>query len=641
MTPTAATAEKRSFQAEVSKLLHIVANSLYSNKEVFLRELISNASDACDKLRYEAIHRPELTKGDADFCIRLIVDTGAGTLSVTDNGIGMSRQELIDNLGTIARSGTSAFVDQLAATKEKGDAVQLIGQFGVGFYSAFMVADEVTVISRRADEATAARWQSDGHGEFSVEAADRDTRGTMVTLHLKKSDRAFLEAATLRRVVKTHSDHIGIPIILEVPGTKNETVNVASALWTRPRKDISADQYREFYHHVAQSFDEPWLTLHAKAEGKIEYSLLLFVPTAKPFDLFDPARRSHIRLYVRRVFVTDRLEGLVPPYLRFLRGIVDSEDLDLNVSREMLQQSAVVARIKKDLTKRVFKELEKKATEDADGFTTFWNNFGAVLKEGLYEDADARDALLKIVRFRSTVSGAKLMTLDDYVARLRPGQRAIYYVSGDDRETIDKSPQLEGFRAKDVEVLLLSDPVDDFWVGAMHEYKGKAFKSVTRGSADLAAITADDGKAAQPATEPADNAKLNSLIASLKLTLGAAVKDVRVSERLTESPLCLVADDGALDMHMERMLRQHRRVEEAAPRILELNPRHDLIKACADLASESGASDRLGDAAHLLHDYARILEGEAPANVAAFSRRWSALMAVALRRSVDQREVRS
>jgi molecular chaperone HtpG len=619
------TAEKLSFQAEVSKLLEIVANSLYSEKEVFLRELISNAADACDKLRYEALRAPDLLAGDSDYRIVLLPDAKAGTLVIADNGIGMTRQELIDNLGTIARSGTGAFLESV-----KGDdkaAVSLIGQFGVGFYSAFMVADRVEVVSRRAGQAEAWQWSSDGRGEFSVEASARAARGTTVTLHLKKDAKDFLTAETLKRIVKTHSDHIGIPIAIK-SGGKEETANVASALWTRPKKDVTDEQYRDFYHHVAQAFDDPWLTVHARAEGKIEYSLLLFVPGTKPFDLFDPARRSHLRLYVRRVYVSDEIEGLVPAYLRFLRGIVDSEDLDLNVSREMLQESPLLAKIRKDLTKRVFRELEKKSSDDAPGYAKFWNNFGAVLKEGIYEDADAREGLFKIARFRSTTSGEGLLSLDDYVGRKRPNQKAIYYISGDSAEAIGKSPQLEGFRAKGVEVLLLSDPVDDFWIGAVGEYKGHPLKSVTRGGTDLKDIAAADDK--KPAAEPAADAKLGSLIALLKLNLDKTVTDVRVSDRLTDSPVCLVAADGALDMHLERLLKQHRRVETSAPRVLEVNPGHPMIKALAQLSAEPRAADDLADMAHLVYDYACILEGEGPADVAAFSRRMAALFTRAL-----------
>ncbi|MBM3503630.1 MAG: molecular chaperone HtpG [Alphaproteobacteria bacterium] len=619
--------EKRSFQAEVSKLLHIVANSLYSEKEVFLRELISNAADACDKLRYEALRQPDLLAGQPDMKITLEADSKAGALTIADSGIGMDRQELIDNLGTIARSGTGAFVDQLSRSDDAA-AVSLIGQFGVGFYSAFMVADRVDVVSRRAGRTDAWRWTSDGRGEFSIETAQREQRGTTVTLHLRKDARQFLEPETIRRIVKTHSDHIGVPIALKEAKSEN-TINAASALWTRPKKDVTPEQYRDFYHHVAQAFDDPWLTIHARAEGKIEYTQLLFVPSSKPFDLFDPERRGHVRLYVRRVFVSEEITGLVPPYLRFLRGIVDSEDLDLNVSREMLQESPLLAKIRKDLCKRVFRELEKKATDDSEGYAKFWLNFGAVLKEGLYEDADVRETLLKLARFRSTSSGDGWISLEDYVGRMRPNQKAIYYISGESQDALKRSPQTEGFKAKEVEVLYLSDPVDDFWINAVRDFKEHPFKSVTRGSSDLKDLAGPEGKEA-PAENPVADGKLNSLVALLKLSLDKTVQDVRVTDRLTDSPLCLVAAEGALDMHLERILKQHRRVDSSLPRVLELNPHHELIKAFAELAGRSGASDNLSEAAKLLYDYACILEGESPTDIAAFSRRLAQTMARAL-----------
>jgi molecular chaperone HtpG len=617
------TAEKKTFQAEVSRLLEIVAHSLYSNKDVFLRELISNASDACDRLRYAALTAPELIAGDPGLQVTIIPDKAKGTITVADNGIGMGRDELIDNLGTIARSGTAAFLGQLSGDAKKD--VALIGQFGVGFYSAFMVSDEVEVVSRKAGETEAWRWASDGKGEFSIEAAEKGGRGTTITLHLHEADAEYADPQRLEHIVRTYSDHIALPIVLEALG-KKERLNQGAALWLRPRAEITADQYREFYHHVGHGFDEPWLTLHAKAEGTYEYTSLLFVPGSKPYDLFDPARKNRVRLYVRRVFITDDCQELLPPWLRFLKGVVDSEDLPLNVSREMLQKNPMLARMRGQIARRVLGELAKKAKDAPEEYATFWDNFGAVLKEGLYEEAEHRDALLELARFRSTgVSG--LSSLDDYVARMKPGQEAIYTITGDNPELVAKSPQLEGFRARGVEVLLLTDPVDDFWMPALGDYKKHPFKSVTRGQADLDKLGQAEPK---PAADAKQDGAVASLVALFKLSLGDAVKDVRASNRLTDSPVCLVADEGDLDMHLERLLKQHRQLSAEAKRILEINPGHPLIARLGELVGREGAADQLGDFAWLLLDQARILEGETLPDPAAFARRLSSVLAKGL-----------
>ena len=622
--------EKRAFEADVSKLLHIVAGALYTDKQIFLRELISNASDACERLRYLALTAPELTADDTEFRVLVTADAKKRSLSIADNGIGMNRDDLIANLGTIARSGTMAFLDQVKAREEgesSSEAVSQIGHFGVGFYSVFMVADRVEVTSRRAGETQAWRWTSDGGGEFTIAEAARDSRGTTVTVHLKKKETDFLESARLREIVTTYSDHIALPIVFK-DGAKEETLNTASALWMRPKKDITPDQYTEFYRHAGHAFDEPWLTLHARAEGKIEYAMLLFVPSARPFDLFEPERKHRVKLYVKRVFITDDCEDLIPPYLRFVRGIVDSEDLPLNISREKLQHNPILARIRAAVTKRLFRELEKKANKAPEEYAAFWQNFGAVLKEGLYEDADRREALLKLARFRSTTAGESLVSLGQYVARMKEGQEAIYTISGDEVESLRRSPQLEGFAARGVEVLLLTDPVDDFWVPAAGEYEGKPFKSVTRGSGDLDALPLEEKAQASEPEEDANGA--GDLIALVKLTLGEAVKDVRVSSRLTDSAVCLVADEDQMDMHLERVLSRHRQVTDRAPRILEINPRHPLIKALAGRAKKKGAADELSDAARLLLDQAWIAEGEPLADPAAFAQRLADVMTKAL-----------
>ena len=613
------TQETRSFQAEVSRLLEIVAHSLYSEKEIFLRELISNASDACDRLRYAALTEPALAEGDTEYRVTLTPDKAARTLTIGDNGIGMNREELIDNLGTIARSGTAAFVSQLSGDARRD--MSLIGQFGVGFYSAFMVAEQVEVLSRKAGESQGWRWMSDGKGEFTVEALPDAARGAKIIVHLREGEDEYLDPARLRQIVKTYSDHIGLPIILK-DGGKEETINTASALWTRPRSEITADQYKEFYHHVGHSFDDPWLTLHNKAEGVLEYTSLLFVPSTKPFDLFDPERKSRVKLYVRRVFITDEATDLLPAYLRFLRGSVDSEDLPLNISREMLQSNPMVARIRQQLTRRILSELAKRAGEAADEYAKFWDNFGAVLKEGLYEDRDHRDELLGLARFRSTSRDA-LVSLDDYIAAMKSGQDAIYTIHGDSLDVIKKSPQLEGFRARGIEVLLLTDPIDEFWVPSIGRYKEKPFKSATRGGVDLDKIPLSEPPEAT-GTEPP--AKLGSLIAIFKLALGESVKDVRSSERLTDSAVCLVADEGDMDMHLERLLKQHRQLDSASRRILEVNPRHKLIERLAASVGEPGASDQLSEFAWLLLDQARIVEGEQLPDPPAFARRLATLL---------------
>jgi molecular chaperone HtpG len=630
------TKETFTFQAEVSKLLDIVAHSLYSHKEIFLRELISNASDACDKLRYEALTKPELTDGTGEFQIRLSVDKKAKTLTISDNGIGMARDELSETLGTIARSGTQAFMDQLSATKEKkkkGDdgRIDLIGQFGVGFYSAFMVSDKIEVTTRKAGEETASSWVSEGTGEFSVDEATRDRPGTDVKLHIKKDEKEFLEEMRLENIVKTYSDHIGIPIVMEP--TKEEdaerTLNTASALWTREKKDITADQYKEFYHHAAHAFDDPWLTMHNRIEGVLSYTNLLFIPGQQPMDLFNPDRKTHVKLYVKRVFITDDCEGLLPGYLRFAKGVVDSEDLPLNISREMFQHNPVLEKIKKALTKRILGELKKKAEKAPDEYQKFWEVFGLVLKEGLYEDFENRDKLLEIVRFRST-AGEGLVSLKDYVERMKPGQDALYYITGEEAEQTAMSPQLEGFKAKGVEVLLLTDPVDEFWITSIGMFEENPFKSATRGGADLSGITKDgeEPKKDDDKKDDADqSAAVDPLLASFKLALGETVKDVRASERLTDSPVCLVADEGDMDIHLERLLKQHKQLETNTPRVLEINADHALIKALNGIASKSdGPNTTIEDAAWLLFDQARIVEGEKVDDPSAFVRRMASIM---------------
>ena len=641
------TKETFTFQAEVSKLLDIVAHALYSQKEIFLRELISNASDACDKLRYDSLTNPGLVGDSGIFQIKLTTDKKAKTLTISDNGIGMNREDLVETLGTIARSGTQAFMDALTQAKSVKDKkkngddssnIDLIGQFGVGFYSSFMVAERVEVVTRKANEEAAWLWISDGTGEFTIDEATRDQHGTDVTVFLKKDDKEFLEPQRIEHIVKTYSDHIGIPIILAAAkkGEEDRTLNQASALWAREKRDISVEDYTEFYHHVGQMWDEPWLTLHNRVEGVMSYTNLLFIPSSRPFDLFNPERKAQLKLYVKRVYITDNCDELLPGYMRFVRGVVDSEDIPLNISREMLQHNPALAKIKKALSKRVFNELKKRAKNAPNEYAEFWGNFGAVMKEGLYEDFDNRDVLLELARFRSTTQEG-LISLKDYVERMPDGQDAIFYIAGEDAEAIAQSPQLEGFKAKGIEVLLLTDPVDEFWIPSVGTFEDKTFKSATRGGADLSAIgknksesdaKSKDGK--KTSGQP-DNTKVEPLIAAFKVALGDKVKDVRASERLTDSPVCLVADDGDMDMNIERLLKQHNQLSETTPRVLEINADHALIKKLLKKAKAAeGIDPVVEEAAFLLFDQARIVEGEPIADPLAFSRRMASVMEMRL-----------
>ncbi|PPR79435.1 MAG: Chaperone protein HtpG [Alphaproteobacteria bacterium MarineAlpha2_Bin1] len=615
------TEEKHSFQAEVSKLLHIVANSLYSDKEVFLRELISNSSDACDKLRYESVTKPDLISDDVKFRIEIEVDEKNKTLTVSDNGIGMNKAELTENLGTIARSGTSAFVE-MTSDNENHDDVSLIGQFGVGFYATFMVSKKVEVISKKAGSNESWRWISDGLGDFTIQKSNREIRGTSVILHLKKEEKKFLDKTELKVIVKKYSDHIGVPIIIK--GEKEEEVNSASALWTRQKSEVSKDQYKDFYHHVGQSFDDPWLTLHSKVEGKIEYTLLLFIPSIKPFDLFDPARKHNVKLYVKKVFVTDQMPGLVPPYLRFLKGVVDSEDLNLNISREVLQSSPLVLKIRKDIIKRIFKEIKKKSEKEPDQFLSFWKNFGAVLKEGLYEEPEMRNDIFNIAKFRTT-NKCEWTTLDEYIERKKDTQNDIFYITGENEETIIKSPQLEAFISNNIEVLLLTESIDSFWTNLITDYKNLNFKSVTQSSQELNSIIEGSSKKNKIDEDKLDQDN-NSLLALLKLNLKDQVKDVRISKRLVESPVCLIADEDSMDMNVEKLLQQQGRISEVSKKILEINPNHELLKSISKISKEKGGAKSLEDISFLLLDQARILEGDPPLDAQLFAKRLSRAM---------------
>jgi molecular chaperone HtpG len=600
----------QAFQAEVAKLLQLMVHSVYSDRDVFLRELISNASDALDKLRYEAIAKPELLEKEPDLKITLAVDKAAKTVTVSDTGIGMSAEELASNLGTIAKSGTEAFV------KKAKDAPDLIGRFGVGFYAAFMVADQVAVTSRKAGSRKAHVWTSDGLGTFTVEEADASPRGTTIVLHLKEDAKDYLEPWKLESVVKAYSNHIAHPILL-LGDSEPKQINSGSAIWARAKSEVTAVQHKEFYGSLTHAEGEPALTIHYRAEGRHEYNVLLYVPGERPFDLYDPERKGRQKLYVRRVFIADDA-ALLPPYLRFLRGVVDSADMPLNLSREMLQNNPDVAAVRKAVTNRVLQEMKKLADKDAAAFTKIWELYAPVIKEGLYEDFERREQLFEIARFASTKAPA--LTLKDYVAGLKENQTAIYYITAEDQAKAKASPQLEGYKARDIEVLLLTDPVDSFWIRTAMSFDGKPFVSVTQGASDIENIKPADAPKAEAKTDDATT----SLIGAMKAALGEKVKDVRVSKRLTDSAVCLV-NDAMLDRNLERLLSRQKDsgVSVSAP-VLEINAGHALIKALATQAAKDAAT--VGDAAQLLLDQAFILEGEQVADPAGFARRMGAVM---------------
>lgn len=622
MTTDTKATETKAFEADVSRLLHMMVHSVYSDKDVFLRELISNAADACEKLRFEAVSRPELLGDDPKPRISISADPDNKEIIVEDNGIGMSRDDMAEALGTIARSGTRAFIERVGAATED---TQLIGQFGVGFYSAFMVAERVDVISRLAGSEEAWRWSSDGKGSYEIAPAPLEAapkRGTRVVLHLMDDAVSYTGSYRLEQLAKSQSGHVPVPITLvEKPGAEARDIADGTALWVRPKSEIKPEEYTDFYRSVAGQYDEPAATIHFRAEGRQEYSVLAFVPGSRPFDLFDQDRRGRMKLYVRRVFITDDAD-LLPRYLRFVRGLVDSADLPLNVSREMIQESPLLAAIRKGLTSRVLGDLAKLAENEAEAYAKIWDNFGVVLKEGLYEDYERREQLLKLARFRSTTSGEGWRSLADYIAAMKEGQKAIFFMAGDDRARLAASPQLEGFKARGIEVLLLTDPVDSFWVTMAPDFDGKPFKSVTQGVAELSDIPLlDDAKKPDGAATP----EVDGFLAFVKSALGDAVSDVKASDRLTESAVCLVAPEHGPDRQFERLMNAAGRLDKAAKPILEINPRHERVLALASLGDDEQAFK--DDAAHLLYDEARVLDGDKPANARAFSQRLARLIA--------------
>ena len=618
--------ETRPFEADVARLLHLMVHSVYSDKDVFLRELVSNAADACEKLRYEALSEPALLGEDGASRIAVTLDPEARRLSVEDNGIGMSEAEMAEALGTIARSGTRAFMDRVAASQD-AEGSQLIGQFGVGFYSAFMVADRIEVASRRAGADAAALWSSDGLGAYTIQPldiAEAPPRGTRVTLHLKADATAYTEGHTVERTIKAQSGHVPVPIFLkDEPDAEPRQIADGAALWTKPRATITPEAYTDFYRSVAGQFDEPALTVHYRAEGLHDYSVLAFVPETKPFDLFDPDRNGRMKLYVRRVFITDEAQVL-PRYLRFVRGLVDSDDLPLNVSREMIQESPVLAAIQKGVANRLLSELDKLSTGEAERYQKIWDNFGPVLKEGLYEDYARRETLLGLARFKTTASSGGWRSLKDYAEGLKENQTAIYYATGADLDRLASSPQIEGYRARGVEVLLLADQIDSFWVTSGVDYQGKPFKSVTQGLSDLGLIPLPEGEAPTASASEA----VAGFIGFVKATLGDAVADVRASERLTQSAVCLVAPEHGMDRQLEKLLAGAGRLDAAAKPVLEINPRHALIEKLGALGEADQALRE--DAAHLLFDEARIADGEQPVDARGFSARLARVIGAAI-----------
>jgi molecular chaperone HtpG len=612
-TATAAT-ESQPFQAEVAELLHLMVHSVYSETEIFLRELISNGSDACDKLRYEAIANPDLITDGAPPDIKIAPDKKADTLSVIDSGIGMDRQELIDNLGTIARSGTKSFLARLTEAK---DGAGLIGQFGVGFYAAFMVADRIVVTSRRAGTDQVWTWSSSGGSGFEIAPASEDdsrrvTRGTEIVLHLKPDAKKYLETYEIERIVGAYSDNIQFPILLVPEEGEPRQINSASALWQRSKSELKPEDYTQAYKSIAGAFDEPAMTLHYRAEGRQSYAVLLFAPSTKPFDLFEPTRKGHVKLYVRRVFIADDAD-LLPAYLRFIRGVVDSEDLPLNLSREMLQNNPQLAQIRKAVTGRVVGELESLSEKEPEAFAKIWDAFGPVIKEGIYEDYERREKLLALSRF-TTTTGEK-RSLKQYVENLKPNQTEVYYLLGDSIERLKSNPKLESAAARGIEVLLLTDPVDAFWTSAPTDFGGKPLKSLSQGDVDFGLIPLSD-EATQEEKSGADEA---ATIAVIKDTLGDRVSDVRASQRLTTSASCLVAGGFGRDRQLERLLAHQNKGMGNKP-ILEINMRHPLVAAVTE------AKDAAADLSFLLLEQAQILDGELPEDPAAFASRLNRLV---------------
>lgn len=613
------------FDAEVGKILQLMIHSLYTNKDIFMRELVSNASDACDKLRYLSLTKPELIKDDPEFKIKITVDEEKRLVTITDNGIGMNREDLIENIGTIARSGTQNFLNQLTGDSNKD--MQLIGQFGVGFYSGLMVADEMEVISCKAGEKDVWQWKSKGDAEYTIVKLENEEvkRGTSVILHIKEGSDEFLDKFRLRYIVKTYSDHISFPIeFIDAEGV-TEVFNSSSAIWMRPKGEITEDQYQEFYKQVAHLPDSPWHIMHNKNEGMVEYTNLFYIPSSKPFDLFNPDRRSKLKLYVKRVFIGDQGIDLAPAYMRFLHGVVDSEDLPLNISRESLQHNHSLEKIRKSVVKKVINELKAKLEKDPDSYALFWDNFGAVLKEGLCESMpqEEKEKLLEVCLFRSALHD-KYISLNQYIENMNQAQENIFYLSADSIEKAKMSPQLEGFLKHNIDVILFTDTVDDFWVNVVNSYKDKELKSVTRSNIDL-------DKMLKPKTE--DETVQESILSEheqtivdyFKKILGNLIQDVKISGKLVDSPVCLSVAEGAMDIRMERYLKDQKQINNGFTKILEINVHHPIIEKI-DAAIKNNDQALAEELVLVLYDQACIVEGEQLTNMGAFSKRINSLL---------------
>lgn len=600
-------AEKIEFKTEVNKLLDIVINSLYSEKYIFLRELISNASDALDKLKYWKLTNPELTTASGELRILITPDKENNTLTISDNGIGMNRDDLINHIGTIAKSGTSEFLQN---AKDNESAIDLIGKFGVGFYSAFMVAEKVEILTRRADTKQAYLWVSNGTNGFEISEAEKESNGTDIKLYLKEDAKDFTDTIYLRNIIHTYSEHIDYPIVLNLGEAGEETVNRAAALWTRNKADITEKQYKDFYQHVTKNFDDPWMTLHFKAEGSLEYTGLLFIPTKAPYDLFQPDRLTGIKLYVNKVFISDKVEGLMPAYLRFVKGVIDSADLPLNISREMFQQNALIAKIRQGVVSRLFKELKKKA-QNEDDYEIFWKAFGIAFKEGIYEDFANREEVAGLSRFYSTKSVDKLISLDQYIERMTAEQKEIYYITGDDAQTLFCNPMLDAFKQKGIEVLLLTDPIDEFWTQTLLSYKGHELKHISQAKIDLS-FDRNEVKA--------DDEGLKLLMEKMGEWFKEDAGKVEATDKLTKSPASLTVEDGQMSIHLERLMRNHQqKTNFDSTRILLINPYHPLIIKLSELIKQEEKKDEVKSAAELILAQAKIAEGEAVSNPGAFS----------------------
>jgi len=601
--------ETLQFETEVSQLLHLMVHSLYSNKEIFLRELISNASDACDKLRFEAISDDSLLSDDAELKIQVEYDKESRTVTIRDNGIGMSRDEVVSNVGTIAKSGTKEFLDKLTGDQSKDS--HLIGQFGVGFYSAFIVADKVTLITRRAglEKNQAVQWESEGTGSYTLEGADKEQRGTEVILHLKKDEDEFLSSWRLKSIINTYSDHVPLPIEMLEEDDKGEvtenweTVNKASALWVRPKSEITEEEYKEFYKHVGHDFADPLLWTHNRVEGKTEYTSLLYIPSQAPFDLFEPNTKHGVKLYVQRVFIMDDADKLLPRYMRFVRGVIDSNDLPLNISREILQSNKVIDNIRSGSVKKVLGLLETLVKKESDKYQEFWNVFGKVLKEGPGEDFANKEKIAKLLRFASTHqdSDAQTVSLDDYIARMKPEQEKIYFITADNYAAAKNSPHLEIFKEKGIEVLLLSDRVDEWLMSHLNEYQEKLFSSVAKGELDLDKMASEEDKKEREKAEK----DAEGLIERIKKVLEEKVEDVRVSHRLTSSPACIVLSEHDMALYMQNLMKQAGHDMPTSKPVLEINPMHALVKRMENEQAE----DRFEDWARILFDQAILAEG--------------------------------